>query len=56
MAHMCNRELRLKADASEVLKTPTSIDISALSSVTDFHNATTIADNYMDMFSVLSVK
>ena len=50
------RELHLKVNVAEILKTPTSIDLSTLSSVTDFHNATTIADNYMDMFSVLSIK
>jgi len=49
-------ELHLKADVAELLKTPTSIDFSTLSSVTDFHNAATIADNYMDMFTVLSRK
>ena len=49
-------ELHIKADAAEVLKTPTTIDISQLSSVTDFHNATTIADNYADMFSVINEK
>ena len=51
-----NKELHIKADAAEILKTPTTIDLSIRSSVTDFHNATTIADNYMDMFSVLSIK
>jgi len=51
-----NRELRVKADAAEVLKSPATIDISQLSSVTDFHNATTIADNYADMFSILFFK
>lgn len=45
--------LTIKADASEVMKTPTTIDLSKLSSVTDFHNATTIADNYKDMFSII---
>ncbi len=55
MEHTGNKELHLKADAAELLKTPTTIDISTLSSVTDFHNATTIADNYMDMFSVIEI-
>ncbi len=50
------KELHIKTDASEIFKTPTSIDLSKLSSVTDFHNATTIADNYMDMFSILSIR
>jgi len=43
--------IELKADAAEVMKTPATVDLSKLSSVTDFHNATTIADNYSDMFS-----
>lgn len=51
-----NKELHIKADVSEIFKTPTAIDFSKLSSVTDFHNATTIADNYMDMFSVVGTK
>ena len=52
-----NRSLiKIKADASEVLKTPTTIDFSKLSSVTDFNNATLVADNYMDMFSIINVE
>jgi len=45
--------LSIKADALEVLKTPTTIDFSKLPSVTDTRNAATIANNYMDMFSLL---
>jgi hypothetical protein len=45
--------VNVKADAAEVLKTPTTIDFSKLSSVTDFHNAAIIADNYVDMFSLI---
>jgi hypothetical protein len=45
--------MKIKVDASEVMKTPTTIDLSKLSSVTDFHNATLIADNYSDMFSII---
>lgn len=48
--------LEIKTDAAEALKTPLAIDFSKLSSVTDFHNAQMIADNYMDMFSVLKVE
>ena len=48
--------LTLKADASEVLKTPTTIDFSRLSSVVDLHNATILANNYNDMFSVLKTE
>ena len=50
-----NPSVSIKADASEVLKTPTTIDLSKLSSVTDFHNAAMIADNYKDMFSIIKV-
>jgi hypothetical protein len=46
------KELHIKVDIAEILKAKTIIDFSKLSSVTDFHNATTIADNYMDMFSM----
>ena len=45
--------LSIKADALEVLKTPTTIDFAKLPSVTDTRNATTIANNYADMFSLL---
>lgn len=47
--------IALKTDVSEILKTPVTIDFSTLSSVTDFHNATTIADNYTDIFSILKI-
>ena len=47
--------LHLKADAAELLKTPTTIDFTTLSSVTDFTNATLIADNYKDMFSLTGI-
>ena len=49
-------QVNLKCDAAELLKTPTNIDFSVLSSVTDLKNATLIANNYRDMFSVLNVK
>ena len=45
--------ISIKADALEVLKTPTTIDFSKLPSVTDTRNAATIANNYVDMFSLL---
>ncbi len=45
-------ELPLKADILEIFKTPTNIDFSKLSSVTDFHNAAIIANNYEDMFTI----
>ena len=40
----------INVNVGEMLKTPTTIDFSKLSSVTDAHNATTVADNYLDMF------
>lgn len=54
---ICIREgkitrIQLKADAAEILKTPETIDFSVLSSVTDAHHGTLIADNYTDMFSI----
>ncbi len=49
-------ELHLKVDIAEILKNPVTIDLTKLSSVTDFHNATMVADNYQDMFSVISVR
>jgi len=45
--------LSILVDISEVLKTPKSIDFNELSSVTDFNNASMMADNYADMFSVI---
>ena len=45
-------EVPVKADILQILKTPTTVDFSGLSSVTDFHHATTIADNYSDMFTI----
>lgn len=51
-----NSSLKIKTDVAEIFKTPVAIDFSKISSVTDFHNATTIADNYLDMFSVINDK
>ncbi len=51
-----DKEIHLKVDIAEILKNKQVIDFSKISSVTDFHNATLIADNYVDMFSVLSIK
>ena len=45
-------ELKINVNAAEVLKSPTDIDFSKLPTVVDSKNATTIADNYMDMFSI----
>ncbi len=48
-----NSTLKIKADALEIFKSPVNIDFSKLSSVTDFHNAVMIADNYIDMFTII---
>ncbi len=46
--------IAMRANAAEILRTPQNIDFSLLSSVTDAHNAGLIADNYKDMFSLIS--
>ena len=45
-------ELKINVNAAEVLKSPTDIDFSKLPTVVDSKNATTIADNYIDMFTI----
>lgn len=47
------KEIKIKVNVLEILKTPNSIDFSKLSSVTDLKNATVIADNYKDMFELM---
>lgn len=49
-------QMEFKTDVSELLKIPTSIDFSILSSITDLKNAELMANNYKDMFSVLNIK
>lgn len=44
--------INIKVNALEILKTPIAIDFKKLSSVVDFRNATIIADNYQDMFTL----
>jgi methanobactin biosynthesis MbnP-like protein len=48
-----NQTINIKADILQLFKSPTAIDFSKLSSVVDFHNATTIANNYAGMFSLI---
>ncbi len=45
-------DIQIRVNAAEVLKTPTAIDFSKLPTVNDSKNATLIADNYIDMFSI----
>ena len=47
--------LYIKADASKILNGRNRIDFSKLSSVTDFHNSEKIADNYVNMFSIIRI-
>jgi hypothetical protein len=51
-----NSVIKIKTDAGEIFKNPVTIDFSKLSSVTDFNNATMMADNYADMFSIIEIK
>lgn len=46
-------KLDINADVAEILKTPVDIDFCKYATVTDFHNATMVADNYADMFSIM---
>lgn len=47
------KNLNIKVNILEILETPTTIDFEKLSSVTDFNNATKVADNYSNMFELL---
>jgi hypothetical protein len=48
-------DIIIRADLAKVMDAKTKVDISKLSSVTDFHNAGIIADNYQRMFSLLQI-
>jgi hypothetical protein len=48
-----NNLVMIRADASHLFSGSNPVDFSKLSSVTDFHNAKTIADNYSSMFSII---
>lgn len=43
------------ADLSHLFSVPNPIDFSKISSVTDFHNAKVIAENYNSMFKVITI-
>ena len=43
--------LELTADVEKILSAKNNIDFSALSSVTDFHHATMVADNFEELFT-----
>ncbi len=46
--------IHIKTDVIEIFKTPISIDLSKISSVTNHQYSTTIANNYADMFSLIT--
>lgn len=48
-----NNNMGIKADLSRLFIGPNPIDFSKISSVTDFHNAKAITDNYSNMFSIV---
>lgn len=45
----------IRADISDLLSSSFQIDFSKLSSVTDYHNAEKIADNYQKMFQITGI-
>ena len=47
-----SNEILMTADLSKLFSSPNPVDFSKISSVTDFHNAKAIADNYSSMFSI----
>lgn len=48
-----NKQLNIKTDVSQILKSPTDIDFLKYPAVNSALNATMIADNYIDIFSIL---
>lgn len=48
--------INIKANVAEILRSPSTIDFSQLSAVTDLHNASMIADNFKDMFTIIEIK
>jgi hypothetical protein len=47
-----NKLIVIKADVASLFNAKYKVDFSALSSVTDFHNASLMADNYSQMFTI----
>ncbi len=48
-----SRTVNIKVNVLEILKTPTTIDLEKIPTVNDHRNATTIADNYSNMFELI---
>ena len=53
--HQESANLTIKANVLEILKTPNTIDFSKLSVISGVQNAKIVADNYLDMFSIINV-
>ena len=51
-----SKRIFIKADISQILKQPVSIDFSTMPVVSDMTNAELVADNYSDMFSLIKEK
>ena len=47
--------ISIRANVSAILSSHTRLDFSKMSSITDFHNAEIVADNYKDMFFMIGV-
>lgn len=47
--------IHIRTSVDEVLKNPNSLDFAVMPSVTDHKNASVIADNYADIFSITSI-
>lgn len=54
ISNKSKNEVNIKTDLSEVLKTPSEIDFSKMPAVNNALNATIIADNYADIFSIIN--
>ncbi len=51
-----SKKIFIKADISQILKQPVSIDFSTMPVVSDMTNAELVANNYSDMFSLIKEK
>ena len=51
-----SKKIFIKADISQILKQPVSIDVSTMPVVSDMTNAELVANNYSDMFSLIKEK
>jgi len=50
-----NTEIQINVNIAEILRGPQAIDFRTLPAVADFHNASVIADNYKDMFTISKI-